>query len=118
MASRLFTILPEREQSLAEMHRVLRAGGRCFIAEPRSRFWTALPLRALWFLARVACLGGHAPRKYREPTSATVLTDAAFLALLHSQPWGAVSPWHDRQYHYALCEKAAPRRAVEALAAD
>ena len=118
VASRLFTILPEREQSLAEMHRVLRAGGRCFIAEPRSRFWTALPLRALWFLARVACLGGHAPRKYREPTSATVLTDAAFLDLLHSQPWGAVSPWHDRQYHYALCEKAAPRSAVEALAAD
>ncbi len=118
VASRLFTILPERELSLAEMHRVLRAGGRCFIAEPRSRFWTALPLGALWFLAKAARFTGYAPRSYREPTSATVLTDAAFLALLHSQPWGAVSQWHDRQYHYALCEKAASRRAVAALAAD
>jgi ubiquinone/menaquinone biosynthesis C-methylase UbiE len=118
VASRLFTILPEREQSLAEMHRVLRPGGRCFIAEPRSRFWTALPLRTLWFLACVAHLGGYPPGKYREPASATVLADAAFLALLHSQPWGTVSQWHDRQYHYALWEKAVSGGAVEALAAD
>jgi arsenite methyltransferase len=118
VASRLFTILPEREQSLAEMHRVLRDGGRCFIAEPRSRFWTALPLRALWLLASAARFTGHASGSYREPTSTTVLTDAAFLALLQSQPWCAVSQWHDRQYHYALCEKAPPHPAVEALAAD
>ena len=118
VASRLFTILPERELSLAEMHRVLRAGGRCFISEPRSRFWTALPLRVLWSLATAARLLGYAPGNYREPANATVLTDAAFLALLHSQPWGAVSQWHDRQYHYAVCQKSTPLRAREGLAAD
>ena len=118
VASRLFTILPERELSLAEMHRVLRAGGRCFIAGPRSRFWTALPLRSRWLLASVTRLTGHPAAAYREPTSASVLTDATFLALLHSQPWGAVAQWHDRQYHYTLCEKGALDLVAEVLAAD
>ena len=42
VASRLFTVLSERELALAEMHRVLRVGGRCLIAEPRHAFsWRA-----------------------------------------------------------------------------
>jgi ubiquinone/menaquinone biosynthesis C-methylase UbiE len=52
VASRLFTILPERERALYEMFRVLRQGGRCFIAEPRSMLRAALPLHAMWLTAR------------------------------------------------------------------
>jgi len=116
VASRLFTILPEREQALAEMHRVLRPDGRCFIAEPRSRLWTALPLRALWLLANVARLIGRAPATYREPARATVLETSEFADLLNSQPWAEVRQWHDCCYHYAVCRKAT--RTPEILAAD
>jgi ubiquinone/menaquinone biosynthesis C-methylase UbiE len=120
VASRLFTILPERGRALAEMHRVLRPGGRCFIAEPRSRLWTALPLRALWLLADLARLGGRERGHYREPARATVLSVAEFDGLLRTQPWAEVRRWHDRQYHYAVCRKAGDAGAaeVEAMAAD
>ncbi len=53
LSVRLFTILPQREEALAEMHRVTRAGGRCFIAEPCSRLRTAIPLRIMWGVANV-----------------------------------------------------------------
>src|SRR5438874_12966420 len=33
VASRLFTILPERERAVAEIFRVLNSGGKCFVAE-------------------------------------------------------------------------------------
>jgi arsenite methyltransferase len=35
LASRLFTILPDQAGVIAEMYRVLKPGGRCFVAEPR-----------------------------------------------------------------------------------
>jgi ubiquinone/menaquinone biosynthesis C-methylase UbiE len=120
VVSRLFTVLPERALALAEIHRVLRAGGCCFIAEPRSRFWTALPLRALWLLAGLARLCGRGRGEYREPARATVLTTGEFGALLQGQPWARVRRWQDRQYHYAVCRKAEVGFAVEAdvMAAD
>jgi len=120
VVSRLFTVLPERECALAEMYRVLGPGGRCFIAEPRSRFWTALPLRALWLSATVARALHGERASYREPARATVLTTAEFDGLVTSQPWCAIARWEDRQYHYAVCEKrlAAPLPMALALAAD
>jgi arsenite methyltransferase len=114
VASRLFTILPERERAVREMHRVLRPGGRCFIAEPRSTVFTAVPLRALWLLAGVAALWRGERTVYREPRRATILTSAEFGALLATQPW-LVRQWADRQYHFAVCEKVAD---IAALAAD
>ena len=41
--SRLFLIVPCREAVLSEAFRVLRPGGRCFIAEPASVFRTRIP---------------------------------------------------------------------------
>lgn len=105
VASRLCTILPARERALAEMHRVLRPGGRCFIAEPRSPLWTAAPLRLLWLLAGLATLHGAGCGAYREPRRAMVLTVEEFGALVESQPWARVRRWHDARYHYAVCEK-------------
>ena len=118
VASRLFTILPEREATLEEVYRVLASGGRCFIAEPRSRLWTALPLGALWLAARLTDPFRQRVHGYREPRAATVLTDRSFDTLIRSQPWLTIACWHDRQYHYALCEKSRAVEAVDALAAD
>ena len=103
---RLFTILPQREQALAEMHRVMRAGGRCFIAEPSSRLRTAIPLAIMWGLANLMTLAGdYRSRAYREPPNATVLPPGVFGALVMSQPWRSVWRWQDAHYQYAICEK-------------
>ena len=106
LAVRLFTILPERELALAEMHRVLRVGGRCFIAEPCSRLRTAIPLRLMWMVAHLmAFAGDYRSRAYREPPDATVLAPETFGALVMTQPWGSVWRWQDPHYQYAICEK-------------
>src|SRR4029077_18749936 len=51
IASRLFTVLPEPPRAIAEMYRVLKPGGRCFVAEPRFAVWASIPLFAMWLLA-------------------------------------------------------------------
>lgn len=102
IASRLFTVLAEREKALAEMHRVLRPGGRCLIAEPRQAFRASVPLLAMWVLARAT----HFNNGYREPRRAVVLPHAKFTRLCASQPWKNCQCWLDGRYQYALCEKA------------
>ncbi len=103
VSPRLFTVLPERECALSEMYRVLGSGRRCFIAEPRSRFWTARALRG-------------ERSSYRELARATVLTTEEFAALVMSQPWRTIDCWEDRQYYYAVCEKRAVLKIIPALA--
>ena len=117
LSVRLFTILPQREEALAEMHRVTRAGGRCFIAEPCSRLRTAIPLRIMWGVANAMALAGdYRSRAYREPPNATVLAPEAFGALVMSQPWRSVWRWQDPYYQYAVCEKGPPPGKDEARA--
>ena len=101
LASRLLTILPAREKAVAEMFRVLRPGGRCFVAEPRYTFWASLPLFAMWMLASLT----RYKNGYREPRRASVLSHRAFENLFATQPWKRVSAWQDGRYQYALCEK-------------
>ncbi|HWY39274.1 MAG TPA: class I SAM-dependent methyltransferase [Chthoniobacterales bacterium] len=101
IASRIFTILPERRRAVAEMFRVLRTGGRCFIAEPRYAFWASIPLFSMWLLASVI----HSGNGYREPKKATVLNSRAFEQLFNHLPWKSVRVWRDGRYQYALCEK-------------
>ncbi len=106
LAARLFTILPQREEAMAEMHRVLKTGGRCFVAEPCSRLRATVPLRVMWGVANLLSMAGYSrTRAYREPPSATVLTPSEFGTLVHSQPWRAVTRWQDVHYQYAICEK-------------
>ncbi len=102
VASRLFTVLPEREQAMAEMHRILRPGGRCFIAEPRHAFRASIPLVVMWILAWAT----HFKNGYREPRRAVVLSRERFNRLCASQPWKKIESWRDHRYQYALCEKA------------
>src|SRR5207302_7484510 len=81
VASRLFTILLERERVVAEIFRVLNSGGKCFAAEPRFAFSASIPLLTMLALARV---NGYS-REYREPIKATVLSYRHFCALFATQ---------------------------------
>ena len=101
LAARLFTVLSDQERAVAEMHRVLRPGGRCLIAEPRYALWASLPLLAMWLLAGVTRMNNG----YCEPRQATVLSAPAFRKLFASQPWRQVKTWKAGRYQYALCEK-------------
>jgi arsenite methyltransferase len=101
IASRLFTILRDPECAVAEMYRVLKAGGRCFVAEPRFGFSASIPLLAMWLLARSL----HSRNGYREPRKAAVYSDRDFQALFATQPWN-VKTWRKGRYQYALCQKS------------
>lgn len=99
IASRLFTVLPEAERVVAETFRVLKPGGRAFIAEPRFRLWASLPLFAMRIFAGVNGL------KYQEPTVARIFWPREFEELVRTQPWCSVQVWQAGRYQYALCEK-------------
>jgi len=104
VVSRLFLIVPEKEQIVGEIFRVLRPEGRCFIAEPTSGFRTRLPLAVMWLLSRLTTSPAG---KYREPQQADVMSRPDFEALVQSQPWGDVKLEYDGWYQYAVCEKRA-----------
>ncbi len=108
VVSRLFIVMPEGERVIEEMHRVLRPGGRCFVAEPRSALRAAVPLRALRLRARLSDLHGG-PGSYREPGEISVMTSEEFGGLICSQPWSATQRWQDTWYQYAVCEKGPER---------
>lgn len=101
IASRLFTVLPDRYRAVAEMYRVLRPGGRCFIAEPRYAFWASIPLFTMWLLAGIT----RFKNGYREPGRAKVLSAREMNRLFASQAWQKMETWRDGRYQYALCEK-------------
>jgi len=102
IASRLFTILPEPNRAVAQMYRVLKPGGRCFIAEPRHPYWASMPLYAMWLLAGAT----RFKNGYREPRKARVFSARAFESLFPTQPWKRIKIWQDGRYQYAVCEKA------------
>jgi len=104
VVSRLFLIVSNRETVLSEIFRILKPGGRCFIAEPTSGFRTRIPLSCMWLLSRLTSTPAG---KYREPRQAEVMTVPDFSALIHSQPWGAIDLQYDGWYQYAVCKKAA-----------
>ncbi|MDP9254739.1 MAG: class I SAM-dependent methyltransferase [Verrucomicrobiota bacterium] len=101
IASRLFTVLPDPARAVAEMYRVLRAGGRCFIAEPRYAFWASIPLFTMWLLAGLTRFRNG----YREPSKAKVLSSHEIKRLFATQPWSRVKTWQEGRYQYVLCEK-------------
>ena len=104
--SRLLAVVEDREQVLAEVHRVLSPGGRCFVAEPTSSFRAALPIAAM----RLASWLGGGPLGSRPSITSVdrveVLGRERFSALVRSQRWQHVSEWADSNYQYALLEKS------------
>jgi ubiquinone/menaquinone biosynthesis C-methylase UbiE len=113
VVSRLFLIVPEREAVVREIFRILRPGGRCFIAEPTSGFRTKVPLGCMWLLSKFPYTpaGG-----YREPRQAEVMSRKAFSELIGSQPWASVEMEYDGWYQYAVCRKS--EAAIEMAALD
>ncbi len=97
IASRLLMVLSEPDRAVAEMHRVLRPGGRCFVAEPRSAMRAAVPLAAMQIVTGQTGQGERVG----------VLDDERLDVLLRSVPWRNVRRHEDRWYRYAVCEKAA-----------
>jgi arsenite methyltransferase len=102
VVSRLFLVVTDPEAVLDEIFRILRPGGRCFMAEPTSGFRTRIPLSCMWLLAR---LTNTPAGKYREPRQADVMTATDFATLIESQPWGKIDLQYDGWYQYAVCEK-------------
>ena len=109
IVSRLFLIVPDKAAVLGEIFRVLRPGGRCFIAEPTSGFRTRFPLAAMWLLARLS----RSPfRQYREPHQAEVMSRDEFKKLVATQPWASMQVKYDDWYQYAVCSKGPAVAAV------
>lgn len=93
VASRLLMVLVDQERALGEMYRVLRPGGRCFIAEPRPGLWTGIPMIIMRIAGGITSAGLLAP------------DDGAWAALLATQRWACVDRSEDRRYRYAICER-------------
>ncbi len=102
--SRLFLIVPDKQAVLSEVFRILRPGGRCFIAEPTSSLKTLIPLGCMWILSR---LSGRPMHRFREPIQAVVMRREDFEKLIHSQPWASVALKFEGSYQYAVCTKDA-----------
>lgn len=105
IASRLITVLPDPERAIAEIHRILRPGGRFFIAEPRPHPIARLPLEVMWAAARINRLGRGGHVSYREPDAPFLLPPEDFVALIGSRSWEPARHWTAGRYQYALCAK-------------
>ncbi len=115
VASRLFMVV-DGARALAEMHRVLRPGGRCYVSEPiggviggvsavapllalRLAGWLASP----WPMPAFACPAPSATEM--APRWPTMFAPDQFDALVHRQPWVSVQVSSANGYHEAVCEK-------------
>jgi arsenite methyltransferase len=104
VASRLFTVV-DAHGALAEIHRVLQPGGRCFLAEPVSALGTLLPFGLLRLAGWIVGPGAGQV----EPGEGCVVprrTSALDLsAAVGSRPWLSSSVTHEDGYLYAICQK-------------
>jgi ubiquinone/menaquinone biosynthesis C-methylase UbiE len=102
ISSRLLLVVANRKAAIAEIFRVLKPGGRLFLAEPTATFKTQLPLSAMRLASRFT-RSAH-PQTF--PQTAEVLAPQEFADLLHSQPWSGVIIRMHGDYQCAVCEKS------------
>jgi ubiquinone/menaquinone biosynthesis C-methylase UbiE len=112
IVARLCTVIDDPERLLEEIHRVLRPGGRCFIAEPKPHPFAVLPLRILWSAVRLSDRMDGRIATYREPKMPRLLPEVEFNLLMHSQTWARIDRWSDHRYNYAVCEKQSEMSAA------
>jgi ubiquinone/menaquinone biosynthesis C-methylase UbiE len=101
ISSRLLLVIANRRAAIAEIFRVLKPGGRLFLAEPTAHFKTQVPLSVM----RLASCFHRSARRETFPQTAKVLASRDFEDLLHSQPWSNVSIHRYGDYQCAVCEK-------------
>lgn len=104
VVSRLFLVVPNRDDVMREIFRVLRPGGKCFVAEPVQSARTQFPLSAMWLLAKIS---SFAKVPYVEPHRVTTMTQGEFHSLVDAQPWESVSFRREGRYQFAICTKPA-----------
>jgi ubiquinone/menaquinone biosynthesis C-methylase UbiE len=102
ISSRLLLVVANREAAIAEIFRVLKPGGRLFLAEPTATFKTQLPLSAM----RLATYFTRSARPLASQQTAEILAALDFEELVHSQPWRRVSIHMYGDYQCAVCEKS------------
>ena len=102
--SRLFLAVTHRFEVICEVFRVLRPGGKCFVAEPISPFRAYMLFRCMQLLNALA---GKSSSNCPEFRSAGVMTRETFAAMVRSQPWETSPLEEDGGYQYAICRKAA-----------
>lgn len=101
ISSRLLLVVANRKSVISEMFRVLKPGGRLFLAEPTASFKTQLPLSAM----RLATRFMRSAAQMSFPQSAEIITRQDFEGLVRSQPWSKVSFQMHGDYQCAVCEK-------------
>lgn len=102
ISSRLLLVVADRSVVLEEIFRVLKPGGRLFLAEPTANFKTQLPLSAMRFVDHFMQTSS---RQLIGPI-AEVLSPLDFEQLVRSQPWNSVSIQMYGDYQCAVCEKS------------
>lgn len=102
ISSRLLLVVANRTAVIAEMFRVLKPGGRLFLAEPTSSFKTRLPLSAMRLVTHFM----RTTHRSALSQTAEVLALREFEDLVRSQPWGNVSIHMYGDYQCAVCEKS------------
>ena len=108
VASRLFTVV-DGQLALAEMLRVLRSGGRCFVAEPDTLLDTLVPMAALRLVGWLFAPAGPTGVDVEPPPWPHRLTSGKFNSLIEAQGSGAVAISQERGYHFAVCQKPLER---------
>ena len=114
ISSRLLLVVTNRKALISEIFRVLKPGGRLFLAEPTANFKTQLPLSAM----RLATRFMGTARQRDSSQSAEVLNARDFEDLIRSQPWSKVSIQMYGDYQCAICEKSEAGMNVGGLEAQ
>jgi SAM-dependent methyltransferase len=105
IAARLFTVV-DATRAIGEIHRVLRPGGTCFLAEPTSALGTVLPF-ALLRLAGLLLDGRTDPdRRGSWAPAPRRLSASAFVAAVRSHAWSDCTTFNLDGYQYAVCRKS------------
>lgn len=102
VSSRLLLVVANRRAVIAEIFRVLKPGGRLFLAEPTSSFKTRLPLSTMRLVTHFM----RTTHRRVLPQTAEVLASREFEDLVHSQPWSDVSIHMHGDYQCAVCQKS------------